>query len=251
MLFPKRLWPGIADGSVTLAFRRWERPRARAGARHRTPAGVVEIDSIKAVDPARITDAAARRAGAADADEIRTILARRAGTHYRIAFHFVGADPRIELRAADSMPDSAWADLAAELDRIDRADEARPMDGRDAAADRRSARGGGRRPGRGGRPRAPALQGRRAKAEGAGPDREPAARLPPLSARRGAARLPQPKSDALAVRARSISGEGMIPSPTTTSAAASETPALSSKPADGRAAGTAASRSKSANGTRR
>src|SRR6476646_5263580 len=111
MLFPKRLWAGIADGSISLAFRRWERPRARPGARHRTPAGVVEIDSVKVVDPARITDADARRAGAAGADEIRAILARRAGTHYRIAFHFAGADPRIELRAADSLPDSAWADL--------------------------------------------------------------------------------------------------------------------------------------------
>jgi hypothetical protein len=121
MLFPKRLWAGIADGSVTVAFRRWERPRARAGARHRTPAGVVEIDSVKAVDPARISDCDARRAGAIDAAEIRSILARRQGTHYRIAFHFAGADPRIELRGVASMPDSAWADLAAELDRIDRA----------------------------------------------------------------------------------------------------------------------------------
>jgi len=121
MLFPKRLWSGIADGSVTLAFRRWEQPRARPGARHRTPAGVVEIESVKAVDPAKITDAAARRAGAADADEIRAILARRTGTHYRIAFHYAGTDPRIELRGAAGMSDSAWADLAAELERIDRA----------------------------------------------------------------------------------------------------------------------------------
>ena len=126
MLFPKRLWPGIVDGSVTLAFRRWERPRARVGARHRTPAGVIEIDSISAVDPAKITNAAARRAGAADADEIRTILARRTGTHYRVAFHFVGADPRIELRGAARMADSAWAQLAAELDRIDRATKRGP-----------------------------------------------------------------------------------------------------------------------------
>ena len=126
MLFPKRLWPGIVDGSVTLAFRRWERPRARVGARHRTPAGVIEIDSISAVDPAKITNAAARRAGAADADEIRTILARRTGTHYRVAFRFVGADPRIELRGAARMADSAWAQLAAELDRIDRATKRGP-----------------------------------------------------------------------------------------------------------------------------
>jgi hypothetical protein len=126
MLFPKRLWPGIAAGSVTLAFRRWERPLARTGARHRTPAGVIEIDAVDVVEPGRITDAEARRAGAADADEVRTILARRSGTHYRIAFHFAGADPRIELRAADRMPDSAWAALAAELERIDRASKRGP-----------------------------------------------------------------------------------------------------------------------------
>jgi hypothetical protein len=126
VLFPKRLWPGIADGSLTVAFRRWEQPRARAGARHRTPAGVIEIDSVRAVDPARISDRDARRAGAADAAEIRSILARRSGTHYRIAFHHVGADPRIELRRADRMPDAAWADLAAELDRIDGATKRGP-----------------------------------------------------------------------------------------------------------------------------
>lgn len=121
MLFPKRLWPRIADGSVTLAFRRWDRPRARPGARHRTPAGVVEIDSVKAVDPDRISDREARRAGAADAAEVRSILARRSGTHYRIAFHYAGADPRVELRGADRLSDPAWDELAGELERIDRA----------------------------------------------------------------------------------------------------------------------------------
>ena len=251
MLFPKRLWPGIADGSVTLAFRRWERPRARAGARHRTPAGVVEIDSIKAVDPARITDAAARRAGAADADEIRTILARRAGTHYRIAFHFVGP-----IRGSSSAPPTAcptrpgptWRPSStgstgrpsaapwtvATLRLIGDRPEV-------AAADLAAAVGRERLPFK--------ADVRRLKELGLTESLRPGYRLSPRGA--GLLDLPQPKSDALAVRARSISGEGMIPSPTTTSAAASETPALSSKPADGRAAGTAASRSKSANGTRR
>jgi hypothetical protein len=126
MLFPKRLWPGIADGTVSLAFRRWERPRARAGAKHRTPVGIIEIDSVKVVDPAKITDAEARRAGAADGDEIRAILGRRSGTHYRIGFHFAGADPRIELRAAARLPDAAWGELAAELERIDRATKRGP-----------------------------------------------------------------------------------------------------------------------------
>jgi hypothetical protein len=76
---------------------------------------------VKPIDPERISDREARTAGAADAAQIRRALATRPGTHYRIAFHYVGADPRIELRGAHALPDSAWAELAAELDRIDRA----------------------------------------------------------------------------------------------------------------------------------
>ena len=43
MLFEQRLWTGLADGSVTVTFRRWRRPRARPGGRHRTPAGVLAV----------------------------------------------------------------------------------------------------------------------------------------------------------------------------------------------------------------
>jgi hypothetical protein len=31
MLFEQRLWSGLADGTVTVTFRRWRRPRARLG----------------------------------------------------------------------------------------------------------------------------------------------------------------------------------------------------------------------------
>jgi hypothetical protein len=41
MLIPVGILRGIADGSVTLAFRRWERPRVRAGGRQRTSIGVI------------------------------------------------------------------------------------------------------------------------------------------------------------------------------------------------------------------
>lgn len=47
MLFAERFWPGLADGSITLAFRRWTRPRARVGSRHTTPAGVLEIEAVE------------------------------------------------------------------------------------------------------------------------------------------------------------------------------------------------------------
>ncbi|MGH3691918.1 MAG: hypothetical protein ACRDT7_17380, partial [Microbacterium sp.] len=55
---------GVADGSVTLAFRRWSRARVRAGDRFLTSAGVVAIVSIAATDAALITEADALASGA-------------------------------------------------------------------------------------------------------------------------------------------------------------------------------------------
>ena len=49
VLFPKRFWEGISAGSVTAAFRRWERARVLAGRRYRTAAGIIEVDSVDQV----------------------------------------------------------------------------------------------------------------------------------------------------------------------------------------------------------
>ena len=46
MLISRATAEGIADGSVTLAFRRWDRPRVRPGGTQRTGAGVVRFDSV-------------------------------------------------------------------------------------------------------------------------------------------------------------------------------------------------------------
>ena len=45
MLWEARFWPLIADGSVTVTFRRWKRPQAVEGRRYRTPGGIVEVES--------------------------------------------------------------------------------------------------------------------------------------------------------------------------------------------------------------
>lgn len=52
MLLPPKAAAGVADGSVTLAFRRWQRADVRVGSRFRTSAGVVEVTSVDVVDPA-------------------------------------------------------------------------------------------------------------------------------------------------------------------------------------------------------
>ncbi|WP_218122419.1 hypothetical protein [Blastococcus aurantiacus] len=46
MLISQATAAGIADGSVTLAFRRWHRPRMRPGSTQRTSAGVVMVETV-------------------------------------------------------------------------------------------------------------------------------------------------------------------------------------------------------------
>jgi hypothetical protein len=122
MLFEQRLWAGLADGTVTVTFRRWRRPRARAGARHRTPAGILAVDAVTEVDPAAIGEDDARAAGFASLAELRRRLDRHGdGPVYRVDFHHAGVDPREALRRADDLPEAELAGLLARLGRLDRA----------------------------------------------------------------------------------------------------------------------------------
>ncbi len=63
-------WGGVADGSTTVAFRRWTRPTIRIGGTLRSPAGRLAIDEVAVVVRAAVTDADARRAGEADRHEV-------------------------------------------------------------------------------------------------------------------------------------------------------------------------------------
>lgn len=119
MLFAERFWPGLADGSITLAFRRWTRPRARVGSRHTTPAGVLEIEAVEVVSAGAVTDHEARRGGFRDRAALLAEIG--AGTDdqvHRIAFRHVGTDPRVELRERPLEPDEV-PDVVARLDRMD------------------------------------------------------------------------------------------------------------------------------------
>src|ERR1700741_687042 len=99
MLFRRPVLDAIAAGSVTLAYRRWARPRVNPGTRMRTRVGVLEIESVEVVDPATITAAAARRAGLPDRAALMEALdARGDEPIHRVAFRLAGADPRIALR---------------------------------------------------------------------------------------------------------------------------------------------------------
>ncbi len=118
MLFPQRLWAGLNDGTVTVAFRRWKRPTVKAGGTLRSPAGVLGIDELTPIDPDDVTDDDARAAGYESRDEALADL-RPEGTLYRIRFHRIGDDPRAELRARDALGADEIADLQASVRRLD------------------------------------------------------------------------------------------------------------------------------------
>jgi hypothetical protein len=102
---------GLASGEITLAFRRWERPRVKPGSRLRTAIGVLEVDSVEVVE--RPSDEDARAAGYPDGAAVLAAFPNRTGDFYRIALHLAGPDPRIALREAP--PDEA---LFAHLERM-------------------------------------------------------------------------------------------------------------------------------------
>jgi hypothetical protein len=117
-----RFHAGIADGSITLAFRRWKRPTVKQGGTLTTPVGVLGIDEVSVLDSVRaIGDADAHRAGFDDRAELLTFLAKRSDPLYRVRFHLAGADPRIALREAADLTEDDRAAIATRLARLDRA----------------------------------------------------------------------------------------------------------------------------------
>jgi hypothetical protein len=113
---------GIATGSVTVAFRRWDRPRMKPGSTQRTVAGVVGFDSVDEVDPDTLTEEDAACAGVRSLAELRRLLERRSGAHvYRMQVRMVGADPRVALRKRAELSEDDRREIDQRLDRWDAA----------------------------------------------------------------------------------------------------------------------------------
>ena len=118
MLFRRDILQGIAEGHVTLAFRRWRRAPPADGSSLRSPAGVLCLDRVTVVDEGDITPEDVRRTGLS-LDELRASIAGE-GTLLRIELCLAGDDPRIALR--ERLPEHAELEaVVARLARIDAA----------------------------------------------------------------------------------------------------------------------------------
>ena len=118
MLFRHDILQGIAEGCVTLAFRRWRRAPPAGGSSLRSPVGVLCLDRVTVVDEGDITREDVRRTGL-PRNELRASISGE-GTLLRIELRLAGDDPRIALR--ERLPEQAELDaVVAKLVRIDRA----------------------------------------------------------------------------------------------------------------------------------
>ena len=122
MLLPIKVARGVADGSMSLAFRRWRRQDVQPGALFKTAAGVVRVDAVRRIDPAKITDRDAVKAGLRNADAVRSRLAGDDSVPtYKVTLSWAGEDPRVALRESDDLDDDEVAAIDARLERLDRA----------------------------------------------------------------------------------------------------------------------------------
>ena len=70
MIFKVQQLTGIKSGSISLAFRRWEKPNVKKGSTMKTAVGVIIVHDVELISDAGITQRDAVKAGYDDVDYI-------------------------------------------------------------------------------------------------------------------------------------------------------------------------------------
>ena len=94
MQFSPELRAQVLDGTITLTYRLWSRPKVKVGGRYRVEAGTFEVDDIELVPFSSVTAADIRRCGEPDRETLRARTAHAGPVDddtlvYRIEFHAV------------------------------------------------------------------------------------------------------------------------------------------------------------------
>jgi hypothetical protein len=120
VLIRRPVLDAIAAGTVTVAFRRWDRARVHPGSRLRTAVGVLEVGEVTTVAEEELGEPDARAAGFADLAALRRRLPGEKPI-FRVTLRLAGPDPRVELRSQATLGDADRAELERRLQRLDRA----------------------------------------------------------------------------------------------------------------------------------
>ena len=108
----------IKSGEITVLFRRWSRPGAKAGGSQMTQGGVIGIDTVEVVTEDEITEIDAREAGYGTKENLLSKLDYRDDPIYRLRVFFAGEDPRIALR--ENLGDDDLQEVMARLEKLDK-----------------------------------------------------------------------------------------------------------------------------------
>ena len=94
MQFSPDLRDRVADGTVTISYRLWSRPKVKVGGVYRSGSVLIEIDEIELLPFSSIMDEDLARTGEPDVEALRRRAAHAGPIHedtlvYRIEFHVV------------------------------------------------------------------------------------------------------------------------------------------------------------------
>jgi len=119
VLLKQKTLAGIADGSISLAFRRWKRPTVKEGGTLLTSIGQLSIVSVDVVAIEDIPAGDAVSAGFQDLGELLVALrGSPEGKIHRVGLSLAGPDPRVLMR--DDIPVGTAADeILMKLRRMD------------------------------------------------------------------------------------------------------------------------------------
>ena len=97
MQFSPELRERVADGSITVSYRLWSRPKVKVGGRYRTGEVTIEVDEMDLLPFSSITDEDLARTGEPDLEALRRRAAHAGPIHddtlvYRVEFHVVEED---------------------------------------------------------------------------------------------------------------------------------------------------------------
>jgi hypothetical protein len=92
--FSPELRDRVADGTITVSYRLWSRPKVKAGGVYRSGAVVVEVDEVELLPFSSITPDDLARTGEADLESLRKRAAHAGPIDddtlvYRVEFHVV------------------------------------------------------------------------------------------------------------------------------------------------------------------
>jgi hypothetical protein len=95
--FSPELRDRVADGTITVSYRLWSRPKVKVGGVYRSGSAVIEVDEIELLPFSSITDDDLARTGEPDLETLRRRAAHAGPIHaatllYRVEFHVVQDD---------------------------------------------------------------------------------------------------------------------------------------------------------------